>query len=190
MNAFTSEIPFPVRAAAGKNVRSLFTSDEGAAVESALLEQMENLPAGALLVVDFSGVRTASEAARRILRRALHRIAGGELADRYLVLAGLGASLYNVDVMLRGEELTAVDRSDGPRPQLRGQVDPAMRDTYEFMLTRPSVTAKMVQEHFGLQNISTATNRLTNLARLGLARRVDHRPVSGGGREYVYAPVQ
>jgi predicted transcriptional regulator len=41
-----------------------------------------------------------------------------------------------------------------------------------------------------LVNISTATNRLTNLAKAGVARRVEHRPVSGGGREYVYAAVK
>lgn len=188
MNTVIEEVAFPVRSAAGK--RSLFTHDEGAPVEAALLDQLERLPPGGLLVVDFTGVRTASEAARQILRRALHRLSGGELADRFLVLAGLGPSLYNVDVMLRGEQLTAVERSAAEGAQLRGQVDPAMRETYAFLLTRPTVTAKIVQDHFGLQNISTATNRLTNLARLGLARRVEQRPVAGGGREFVYTAVR
>ncbi len=185
---FVEAPPFEIRAHAA--TRALFTSAHAEDAERALLAALEALPPGGLLPVDFSGVRIASEAARQLLRRALHRLAGGELAERYLVLGDLGDSLYNVDVMLAKESLTAVERSEDQGPQLRGQVDPAMRDTYTYLLTIPTATASVVQSHFKLANISTATNRLSNLARLGLARRVEQRTVAGGGREYVYAAVQ
>ena len=158
--------------------------------ERALLERLDQLPPASLLAVDFSGVRISSEAARRLLRRALLRLTGGELADRYIVLGDLGDSLYNVEVMLEGESLVAVERSDDDGPLLRGDVDQAIQDTYAFLRSVPVATASLVQDHFKLTNISTATNRLTNLSKLGLARRVEQRPVSGGGREYVYAAVQ
>lgn len=167
-----------------------FKDADTEAAERALLEALDELPVGSLLTVDFTGVRISSEAARRLLRRALLRITGGELADRYLVLGDLGDSLYNVEVMLEGESLVVVERSDDEGAILRGDVDQAIRDTYAFVRSVPEATASLVQAHFKLSNISTATNRLTNLSKLAIARRVEQRPVAGGGREFVYAAVQ
>jgi hypothetical protein len=169
---------------------SVFTAGEAADAESALLDELDRLPAGGLLEIDFTGVRVASEAARQLLRRALLRVSTGELKDRYIVLGDLGDSLYNVEIMLDGEKLVAVERSADEGPQLRGDVDPAVQATYSHLLSVSEATASSVQDHFSLANISTATNRLTTLSRLGLARRIDHRPVVGGGREYVYAAVR
>lgn len=187
-NPFVEVPPFKLRTHATS--RALFTSAQVEDAERDLLDTLEALPQGGLLVVDFSSVRIASEAARQLLRRALRRLGGGELADRYLVLGDLGDSLYNVEAMLIKEALTVVERSEDEGPQLRGQVDPAMRETYHYLLTVPTATASMVQKQFALANISTATNRLSNLARLALARRVEQRAVAGGGREFVYAAVQ
>jgi hypothetical protein len=174
----------------GGRVRSLFTRADTEAAEIALLERLERAAPGTLLVVDFSTVRISSEAARQLLRRALLRIAGGEFADRYLVLGDLGESRYNVEVMLVGESLIAVERSEDEGPKPRGAVDPAIRVTYEYVVSKPTATASMVLNDLGLTAIAAATNRLSNLARLGLARRVEQRPVQGGGREYVYAAVR
>jgi hypothetical protein len=170
--------------------RSLFTKAEAEDAERALLDTLDALAPGTLLLVDLSGIRISSEAARQLLRRALLRITRGELSDRYLVLGDLGESLYNVDVMLSSESLTMVERTDEEGPQLRGVVDPAIRDTYAYLAGKPTATASMVLNDLGLSTISAATNRLTNLTKLGLARRVTQRAVSGGGREYVYAAVQ
>lgn len=170
--------------------RSLFTASEASTAETALLEALDRLPEGGLLRIDFSGVRVSSEAARQLLRRALLRVTTGELKNRFIVLGDLGDSFYNVEVMLEGEGLVVVELSDDEGPQLRGDVDPAVRATYSHLLTVSHATANSIQTHFALTNISTATNRLTTLSRLGLARRVDHRPVAGGGREFVYSAVR
>lgn len=185
--AFFDAPPFTVRSHVSS--RSPFRAADTAQAEQSLLDTLEALPPGGLLEIDFTSVRISSEAARQLLKRALLRLRSGELADRFLVFGDLGDSQYNVDVMLVGEGLTAVERVEDEGPQLRGVVDPAMRDTYTFLSSVPMATASIVQEHFGLGNVSTATNRLTNLAKLALARRVEQRPVSGGGREYVYAAV-
>ncbi len=168
----------------------MFTGDDSADAEEALLQALNDLPRGSLLLVELGKVRIASDAARKLLRRPLLRLATGELTDRYLVLGDLGPSEYNVQVMLRGEKLTAVERSGTSGAKLVGQVDPAVDETYRFLKSQPSATASDVQNKFGLGTISAATNRLTNLARLALARRIDDRAVPGGGREYVYAAVQ
>src|SRR5688500_2080627 len=77
---------------------SLFTAGEAADAEKALLNELDQLPAGGLLEIDFTGVRVASEAARQLLRRALLRVSTGELKDRYIVLGDLGDSFYNVQI--------------------------------------------------------------------------------------------
>ncbi len=170
--------------------KSLFTAAEARDAEAYLLDALEAVPEGGLLPVHLEGVRLSSEAARQLLRRALLRIRAGELTDRYLVLGDLGESLYNVEIMLSGEELVVVERADEEGVQLRGDVDPAMLATHRFLCTTSGATASAVQQHFGLNNISTATNRLTSLTKRGLARRVQHRAVAGGGREFVYAAVR
>ncbi len=167
-----------------------FTKSDTEGAEHKLLETLEALPPGAILLVEFEGVRISSEAARQLLRRALLRVTTGELTDRFLVLGDLGDSQYNVDIMLSGENLTAIERTADEGPQLRGQVDPAVRATYDYMLGVETTTANGVLDALKLTNISTATNRLANLARLGLARRVEQRPVPGGGREFVYQVIK
>jgi hypothetical protein len=181
--------PFHVKQRAGKK-SVLFISADAEVAERDLLDALESLPLGSLLPLDFTGVRISSEAARQLLRRALLRITTGELTDRYLVLGDLDDSQYNVDIMLSGESLVVVERTEDEGPQLRGQVDPAVRETYDFLLGVPTATASVALDKLKLGNISTATNRLANLAKLGLARRVEQRPVAGGGREYVYAAVR
>jgi hypothetical protein len=187
---FLEAPPFEVRAHTRGRTRSLFTKADTEGTEIALLEVLEDQPPGSLVLVDFTGIRISSEAARQLLRRALLRISAGELTDRYLVLGDLGESLYNVEVMLMGESLVAVERNGDGTSQLRGIVDPAIRATYTYLTSKPIATANLVLNDLRLSTISAATNRLTNLAKLGLARRVEQRSVSGGGREYVYAAVK
>lgn len=191
MKAFAQAEPFHVRTAGGEETHILFTGAEAAKKEDALIRAIEALPLGTLLPVDFEGVLISSEAARELLRRVLRRLTSGEIDDRFIVLERLGPSRYNVGLMLDGEGLTAVERpQDGGEPQLLGRVEAAVRQTYEFLLGRDVATARDVQEHFDLSSISTATNRLTKLAKLALARRVAEEPVPGGGRQFLYAAVR
>lgn len=191
MKSFSELRPFPVRTAATGDFEVLFTGAEAADKEAALINALESAPPGALLLVSFEGVMISSEAARELLRRALRRIMSGEIEDRFIVLERLGPSRYNVGLMLDGEGLTAVERpEEGRGSQLLGRVEAAVRQTYEFLLGRDVATARDVQEHFDLSSISTATNRLTKLAKLALARRVNEEPVPGGGRQYLYAAVR
>ena len=189
MKAYTEAPRFRLTEHVG-DARVAFTSSDTAAAERELLATLESLPKGTVLPVDFEGVRISSEAARQLLRRALLRISTGELDDRFLVLGDLDVSQYNVEIMLNGEALTVVERTHDDGPQLRGRIDSAVQATYDFLLKNQFATAGMALRELKLSNISTATNRLANLAKLGLARRVEQRPVPGGGREYVYAAIR
>ena len=168
----------------------LFSAEEAAPGEETLLVALEALPDGGLLVVNMTEVRVSSEAARRLFRRALRRVAEGELSGRYIVLLGLEGSRYNIDVMLQGEKLVTVERLSKGASQLVGRAEPAVIETYNYLTGIRSATASDVKNHFQLENISTATNRLTKLWKLALARRIEESSVSGGGKQYVYAAVK
>lgn len=168
----------------------LYADEDAAPAEKRLLAMLEELPSGGVLEVDLSGVKLASDASRRLLRRALLRLSRGELDDRALVIVGLEYGTYNLRVMLESEGLTAVERPvDGSAPRLIGKVDSAVRETYDYICSRTRTTAQDVLKHFELLTIAAATNRLTRLKQLGLARRVEQEPVEGGGRQYVYVAV-
>ncbi len=187
MNAFSTPEPFSVRSPI-PGATSLFTQDETTLMELELIARLETLVPGSLLAVDFKHVRIASEAARQLLRRALTRLTSGELADRYIVLMHLGASRYNVKVMLLSEGLVTVHRTPHG-PELLGQIEASAAETFAFVASNGLTSARDVLTNFELASIAAATNRLSALARLALARRVGQRVIPGGGREFLYAAV-
>jgi hypothetical protein len=162
-----------------------FVAEDAIEAEERLLSILATASEGSLIEINLEGSKVSSEAARQLLRRALLRTTGGEHPDRFLVLSGLGASRYNLIVMLQTELMTMVERGSG----LIGSVDRIADETYKFLVANGTATAAQVCDHFGLSNISTASNRLSALAKQALARRVEQRPASGGGREFVFAPV-
>ncbi len=166
-----------------------FGEDETAEAEQRLLDTLESLPAGGVVVVDFAQTRLASEAARQLLKRAILRVGTGELDDRFLILDHAERSRYSIDAMLRREGLTTVERTPAGL-RLIGKADPVAVDTFEFVAANSEVTAKAALAHFALQNIAAATNRLTALTKAALVRRTGPRPLASGGREYVFAAVR
>jgi len=187
MNAFIEQMP--LRLASHVDEGIAFLDGDATKAEAALLEILESAPPGSLVPIDFSGVLIASAAARRLLKRPMLRLRAGELADRYIVLGDLGDSEDNVSIMLRDESLPMVERTSSG-PLLLGDPDVAVDETWRFLSSKSSSTASEVKEALALASISSATNRLTSLAKLSLARRVDQRTVPGGGREFVYSAVR
>ena len=187
---FTGEMALPLGSLTREN-SILFQASEAEPAEQEILGALEALPAGAILVVEFAGVRVSSEAARQLLARALRRLRSGELQDRFLILAGLGSSRYNVEVMLQGEDLVAVERGgEPPGTHLIGRVESALATTFTTLASRSLATASEIRDELGLNSTQAATNRLSALVKAALARRVTEQPLEAGGREYVYAAVQ
>lgn len=167
----------------------LFLPEEGARVREPLRRALKSLPVGGRLVVDFSGVKVASDAARSFLAVILKEI-GKDPLGRSMVLDRLGASHYSVKVMLLDERLTAVARREGRKGvELLGRQDRVVVETYDYLSARGSATAADVRDHFELNSTSVATNRLVSLADRGLAVRIGQEPIEGGGMQYRYAVV-
>ena len=189
MNAFNEISPMLVRQ--GADDRVLITEEETVDIEARLLAALEVLPPGGLLPLDLDGVRLSSESARQLLRRAIRRITGGELDDRFLILQNLRRGRYSVEAMLKLEGLTVAERvADGHPAALFGKVDPVVKETYDFLVRIGEATARDLVEEFNLKTVSAATNRLTTLSTLGVARRVAQERLPGGGFQYRFAPVR
>src|SRR6185437_15905303 len=159
MNTRAEDI-FAIRELAAN--RTTFMDEEDVAgLEPKLWSQLKQLREGATLRVSFAGVKMASGAARKLLDRVLRRIQSGELRGRGLVLDDLSRSVsYNIRVMLLSEKLCAVARVDGAPPTLLGDVEEALKSTFEFVATRDDATARDIQDHFKLNTVAAATNRL------------------------------
>lgn len=186
---FGGDTPLAVASIAG-GAPALFEAGDAQAAEVAVLDALQVLEPGGVLVVDFDAVKVSSEAARQLLGRAIRRLRSGEIDDRFLVLSRLGSSRYNVEVMLQGEELAAVERTlEAPGARLIGRFEPAVEQTFNFLLSRSVATASELREALGLNSTQAAANRLAVLTKAALARRVTEQPLEGGGREYVYAAV-
>jgi hypothetical protein len=167
----------------------LFLPEEGARVREPLRRALKALPVGGRLVVDFGGVKVASDAARSFLAVVLKEI-GKDPLGRSLVLDKLGPSRYSVKVMLQDEKLTAVTRREGRKgAELLGRQDRVVVETYDYLAARGSATAADIRDHFGLNSTSVATNRLVSLADRGLAVRIGQEAVEGGGMQYRYQAV-
>ena len=188
MNAGPPESVFAISKVEGLG-DLLFLPEEGARVREPLRRAIRALPSGARLVIDFSGVKVASDAARSFLANILREI-GKDPLGRSVVLYRLGASLYSVKVMLQDEKLTAVARKEGRKGvELVGRQDRVVAETYDYLSSRGSATAAEIRDHFGLNSTSVATNRLVSLADRGLAVRIGQEVIDGGGMQYRYQAV-
>lgn len=170
---------------------TIISEEEAAPLERGLLEELERLPGGSVLPLDLAGVRLSSESARQLLRRALRRLSSGELDDRFLVIQNLRRGRYSVEAMLKLEGLTVVERvADGHPPQLLGKVDSVVKETYDFLVRNGDATARDLVDEFALKTVSAATNRLTNLTSLAVARRTAPESLPAGGVQFRYVPVR
>jgi hypothetical protein len=190
MNTHGREEIFHVREYAEVDRREFMWDEEVVPMERALLLRMDQLSPGDTLVVNFDGVSMSSDAARRLLKRTILRVQGGEWSDRAVVLDRLGRGRYNVKVMLQSEHLAVVARNEKGAATLLGDAEPAAIDTYELLAKRSSATARDVLKAFSLNTVAAATNRLARLAKIGAVRRVGQESVEGGGLQYRYAAVK
>lgn len=180
---------FHVKARSGQ--REFMWPEQVAEIRGALLSELERLPIGETVTIDFDDVGMSSGAARKFLATALNQIKrGGQFEGKGVVLSGLGNGKYDVKVMLESENLTAVVREDGNRTTLLGSAEQATVETYEFLSTKDTALAREVKDAFGLGSVAAATNRLARLAEIGVVRRVGQESAEGGGVQYLYAAVR
>lgn len=155
---------------------------------------------GTVVPVDLTGAWLRSSCLGEILGGALEGIVEGNYEGRYVVVLDKDRRHdFELDAALekesknRGRKLTCVCRTGDRGSTPVGQVDPQVERTYEFVLhgwnTPDGATARAYAEAEGIK-IQAAGNRLSKAASLGVIHPAERVPVSGGGSQWLYVPVQ
>ena len=164
----------------------LVTRETGQAVRSFIARELEALAAGSVVTLDFSGVGIIDfSCADECLAKLVTRLIAGEYGEKYLRLAGLGASQReNIHVALERKRLPALlVRPDGSWDCL-GTITPHLRETLQLLVSRGRISAREMVGLLDLE-LTTSSTRLGSLHRLRLIRRRE-RAIGDGGREFVY----
>jgi len=175
------------------------------AATTQLLSRLEQAPAGFVVPVVFPQVTTEKDLAPsvdagvidQVLGTALIRISSGEIQNRYVVACNLTADMrFTVDAVLShrsddiGRRLACVGEINYTAATVLGGVEDNTRRVYDLARTEGEITARRLVEADLSSSVASASNRLTAMNRLGLLHRSSEEVLPGGGRQYVFVPVQ
>ncbi|MCL2497090.1 MAG: hypothetical protein FWF06_00580 [Symbiobacteriaceae bacterium] len=142
------------------------------------------------LLLDFAGVHIldyscADELVARLLVELQNRLHG----QRFLLLCGLDETIEeNVAVALKQRSLSLQHNYGGNGDwQLLGELRPYLEESLELLNSSRELTARDLADQSSLA-INTASNRLAELARTGLAYRRTH-SLPAGGKQFQYYSI-
>ena len=176
--------------AGGAGGKLMVTRGTGRRVREALVEALEDLPAGGVLYVDTRGVELMDYSfADEALGILASRVAAGEYGDRRVVLVEEDRELLeNVEASLRqrGLAMVRVDEPGGD-PGIVGEVPDHLVETLHAIHVAGSITNADLAAKLGL-NHTAMNNRATRLFKLGLIHRRKN-TAAPGGRQYSYERI-
>jgi hypothetical protein len=174
----------------GAGGKLMVTRGTGRRVREALVEALEDLPAGGVLYVDTRGVELMDYSfADEALGILASRVAAGEYGDRRVVLVEEDRELLeNVEASLRqrGLAMVRVDEPGGA-PGIVGEVPDHLVETLHAIHVAGSITNADLAAKLGL-NHTAMNNRATRLFKLGLIHRRKN-TAAPGGRQYSYERI-
>ena len=174
----------------GAGGKLMVTRGTGRRVRAALVEALEDLPAGGVLYVDTRGVELMDYSfADEALGILASRVAAGEYGDRRVVLVEEDRELLeNVEASLRqrGLAMVRVDEPGGA-PGIVGEVPDHLVETLHAIHVAGSITNADLAAKLGL-NHTAMNNRATRLFKLGLIHRRKN-TAAPGGRQYSYERI-
>jgi hypothetical protein len=169
----------------------LFGGDAGHRVHRAIHQRLRRLPKKGVLLVDFGGVRQASNQALKEALSVVDVLRTSKFEERYVVFRVDTRNRDLVDSIemvarLGGDIIPVIDRA-GRRHNF-GKLTKAERDTLKAVERFEELTSRELREQLGLLP-SAASNRLRRLHHLRLIRRDERVVPASGGREFVYRPL-
>ena len=174
----------------GAGGKLMVTRGTGRRVREALVEALEDLPAGGVLYVDTRGVELMDYSfADEALGILASRVAAGEYGDRRVVLVEEDRELLeNVEASLRQRSLAMIRVDEiGGEPGIVGKVPDHLLETLQAIYDAGSITNAALAARLDL-NHTACNNRATRLAKLGLIhRRIE--TAAPGGRQYTYERI-
>ena len=174
--------------------KPVYSDPDDAAVldlRARLLDVLGEAEEDTVIPVSVAGSALSASCWARLLSDALKGIATGAYPGRYVVLQDLDAGNdWDADAALRKvssdgpTKLVCVWRAGDGRPRLIGDVDRAVRETYDFVVNReaagsPATARELAEAH--QMRIQAASNRITKSATLGVVRTMEERPKEGPG---------
>ena len=170
----------------------LVTRKLGERVRQEIASQLHGGNEPESIILDCSGLQImdyscADELVARLAIEMQNRLYG----DRFLLLDSLDATIHeNIEVALKQRSIAVQCLIQQGRPvlQLLGELRPYLESALTMLNERRELTARDLADSEGLA-INTASNRLTELAKNGLAyRRSDS--VATGGKQFQYLSIQ
>jgi len=143
------------------------------------------------LVFDFNGLQIMDySCADELVARTAIEMQNRLYGDRFLLLSNMDDTLAeNVTVALkqRGLVLYHLHPQSKDNPQLLGDLRPYLESALKMVNEARELTARDLADAEGLA-INTASNRLTELAKSGLAYRRSE-SFAAGGKQYCYQSI-
>lgn len=189
----------PLRIGGPKKVYS--APDDPAVIQlrDALLDCLRDGSENTVIPLLLEGKVLAASCHAAVLGPVLKKVLRGDSPGRYIVVHDPdGTNDWDADAALRkksedeGVKLLCVWIGPSGEPQLVGAVDPAVQETYFFVLTctrtGKSATARVLAEEQGIR-IQAASNRMSKAASFGVIHALRDEPAEGGGTQRVYVPI-
>jgi hypothetical protein len=159
----------------------LWTRDSAKAIRIKVVEILDGLSAGDVLVLDMSGVEVFDFSFANELFGKTALSLATEYQGRFVVAEGLNEyTKENLVKALESMNITMIERR-GRKLNLLGKTNLLDDATFAAIVaTKEAVTANVLREKLNL-NLNAMNERLTKLTSMGLVRR--ERSVSTAGRE-------
>lgn len=149
------------------------------------LERVLKGEAGALVVLDFSGIGPVDFSwADEVVAKIVSRLWSNEYGERYVILKGLTASqVENIEVALERKKLAALTTGPGGW-RIIGSLNNYLAHTLKQVMKKKHLTLKELSEAEGI-GMNTSGTRLLNLYKKRLVLRVEGAEPYRG-RQYIY----
>ena len=186
-----------------RNPKSVYSAPDDpdiVGLEDRLVQSLAESSEGTVVPVSLRGSVLSASCFARLLGNALRGVSLGLYSGRYVVVQDSdGDNDWDADAALRKvsaegpAKLVCVWKSGDGRPQLIGDVDRVVQETYDFIWDReregaPATTREMAEAY--KMRIQAASNRVSKAAALGVVRAVEEQPAEGGGVQRLLVAVQ
>lgn len=165
--------------------------DQYQQVIESIFEELETLPKGGFLFLDFRDVRYVTCAFLENIISLFGKPGRQEIQDRYIVLYldKINIELMKSIILLLKQKNFVIPYIDEMgNISFLGDLTKAQKDTLEIVREKKSVTSSNVSEIFGIP-VTAASNRLKELYDMRLVARDEKCLTSTGGRQFVYSNI-
>jgi predicted transcriptional regulator len=167
---------------------NLLGCEQGQRVLAAIQEELNRLPAGGILLLDFRNIRDATPACLIEILTAIDKLKQLEFQDKYLILKLERANVdlkTGLSLVLKEKKCVIPNIDENGNWEVLGELTKAQKETIEFIKERGEVTSREISQRLNLP-IGATSNRLRDLYHLRLVTREERSLNITGGRQFVY----